>query len=305
MQATLFVTALCCMLPSSQLDKAPIDVRVGIVAYEDFREEYRQFESIFAEFTRRDPTLRFQLAVGSYGHVIHWLDRQQIDVAILTPGVFAGLLAETPNGLQPRLCKYLATVQLPAAKSHWASAARRTTTFADSYQSVCLVADESPIENIEDLQRLAKAKQLELLLVHPLSVSGRAVPEEALRRTGISLQELPTRFTYSHSQSIRMLHDPEHGAKRLAFVWDDAAGLNERLAEGVRRLAWPQLDEIVIPHDVVVVRTDFTHIKPLRKLFLTPAATQLRYRFVHLDNWQQLYGDVPAGSMPAMGRPRP
>ena len=92
MAALPLLTALLLSATSAQPAPASIDVRVGIVAYEDFHQEYAEFEQLFAEIARREPNMHFRLAVGSYGEVLHWIDSQQIDLAILTPGVFAGLL---------------------------------------------------------------------------------------------------------------------------------------------------------------------------------------------------------------------
>lgn len=286
------LASLLSALASAPSDTEPIDIRVGIVAYEDFQEEYIQFESIFAEFSRRDPGMRFKLAVGTYGHVLHWLDRQQIDIAILTPGVFAGLLTSDNGNWKPRLCEYLATVQLPAATSRWASKQRRETAFANSYQSVCLVAADSPIKTLDDVREMASRNELEFLFVHPLSVSGRAVPMEALRRAGIHTDGTPCRFTYSHSQSIRMLTDLTATHPRITFAWDDAAGLNPQLEAGVRRLAFPELEQIAIPHDVVVARTGFPHSERFGRVLLTPSQEQQRYQFVQFDDWPTRYAKV-------------
>ncbi len=304
MSAFYCVTALLLAVSPAASETAPIEVRVGIVAYEDFHEEYARFEEIFAAIARRDPAMRFKLAVGSYGHVLHWLDRQQIDVAVLTPGVFAGLLVRTGDSWKPRLCDYLVTVQLPKAKSPWASPVRRKDGFFNSYRSVCLVADDSPIASIDDVRRWASRNELEYLFVHPLSVSGRAAPMAALRRAKIKTANVPTRFTYSHSQSIRMLTDPTATRPRVAFVWDDAAGLNPELEEGVRRLTFPALDEIAIPHDVIVARTGFSDAERLRRLLLAPTNSAQRYRFIQVQAWQQQYAEVrnwldATGSIPA------
>ncbi len=95
--------AACVVLVGhSQPTTASIDIRVGVVAYEDFHNELEHFEELFAELSRQEPSLRFRLAVGSYGDVTHWLDEQQVDLAILTPGLFAALLS--PDPAQPVRC---------------------------------------------------------------------------------------------------------------------------------------------------------------------------------------------------------
>lgn len=267
-------------------------LRVGIVGYEDFHGEYAQFEAIFSGIAERDPTMRFQLAVGSYGQVLHWLDRQQIDVGILTPGVFAQLLTRAGDRWRPRLCDYTATVQLPAARSSWAPAERRSDGVFDHYRSVCLVRKESRIASVDDVRRMADGGQLEFLFVHPLSVSGHVAPREALRRAKINVENMPVRFTYSHSQSIRMLADRDAVHERIAFVWDDAAGLDSAFAEGVQRLSFPVLDEMVIPHDVVVVRKGFRRAERFKELLLATGGEKRSYRFGDMEGWRERYGAV-------------
>ncbi|MFP6676763.1 MAG: hypothetical protein VB878_16895, partial [Pirellulaceae bacterium] len=97
---------------------APIDVRVAIVAYEDFEQELERFETLFAEISKRDAGLRFRLAVGSYGDVLHWMDRGLTDLAILTPGVFAGTLRDKTADGQAAY-QYLATLRLKGTTSKW------------------------------------------------------------------------------------------------------------------------------------------------------------------------------------------
>lgn len=267
------------------------DVRVGIVAYEDFHAEAEQFERIFGNVSQRAPMLRFQVAVGSYGEVLHWLERQLVDVAILTPGAFASLL---PAGQQaPGGCRYLATLQLPPARSNWASAQRRAEGFHDSYRSVCLVPDSSMLQDVADLRRAVREDRVEFLAVHPLSVSGWVVPEEALRQAGLEPARETIRYTYSHTESIRRLNDTQRERERVAFVWDDASGNDSRLENGVRRLPLPELEEFDIPHDVVVARLGFEHASRLQELLVeNPAAEDQRYRFKHLSDWRSRYGSV-------------
>ena len=188
------------------------------MAYEDFHNELEHFEELFAELSRQEPSLRFRLAVGSYGDVTHWLDEQQVDLAILTPGLFAALLSPDPAQPARARCRYLATLLLPAAHSSWASAERRRADFCGEYHSVCLVSEASAIRSVADLRSWAEQGRVEFLFVHPVSLSGRAVPLQALRQAHISTRKCATRFTYSHSQSIRMLSDQQ----------------TERAARGVR-----------------------------------------------------------------------
>jgi ABC-type phosphate/phosphonate transport system substrate-binding protein len=68
-------------------------VRVGIVSSEDYGHRRTVWESIFAVVGQlHEPKLQFELAARTYGDVLHWLERGSVDVALLTPGVFAEYL---------------------------------------------------------------------------------------------------------------------------------------------------------------------------------------------------------------------
>lgn len=277
----LLMLAVCGAVPPA----AAIDVRVAVVAHGDFQTEADRFEQLFAEISGRHPEVRFQLAFGSYGEVLHWLDRRLVDAAVLTPGVFARLLPadDSQENLNP--CRYIASLQLPPARSSWASAERRASGLHGTYQSVCLVRDSSPLQSVADLQAAVAAGGVEFVFVHPLSVSGRAVPEQALRSVGINTSPAQNRFSYSHSESVRMLHEDADGKERVAFVWDDAAGDEPELESGVRRLAFPELEILRIPHDVLVARTDFQYADDLGDL-LTDVGPDPAYQFSRSDDWR-------------------
>ena len=273
-----------------QAEPSRIDVRVAIVAYEDFHHEVAQFEDLFAEVSRRDPKFRFQIAVGTYDEVVHWIDLHHVDLAVLTPGVFARI-SLNQSGEQTRdRCKYLATIELPAAKSIWASPDRKADGFYDHYHSVCLVSESSKLLSIKDLRAAASRGAIEFLFVHPMSVSGNLAPIEALRQIGIVPGPADVRFTYSHSESIRMLTDDEPGKNRVAFVWDDAAGNSPSLESGVRELKFPELNELSIPHDAIVAQPDFRFVNEFRKLFSDLEAGQ--YRLSQMDDWSTRYTSV-------------
>lgn len=291
MAGIALMTALMISAGVGQTSPQPVQVRVAIVAYEDFHTEFEQFDELFAGLSQQDPGLHFQLTVGSYGDVLHWIEQQRVDVAVLTPGAFASLLL--PGSQQgPSTCRYLATVQLPPATSQWASDQRRAAGVYDTYRSVCLVVDSSALQSVDDLRNATKKDRVEFLFVHPLSVSGRAVPAAALRQVGIEPRNEQVRFTYSHSQSIRLLNDASAGLERIAFVWDDAAGNDLQLATGVRRLPFPELAALEIPHDVVVARTGYEHADRLRNLLLETDHSEQRYRFRRIDDWRTRYGAV-------------
>ncbi len=269
-----------------------IDVRVGIVAYEDFEGELERFRGLLAELSERDPDLSFRVAVGTYGDAVHWLDHQLVDVAVLTPGVFAELFPE--DGGAPRGCVYLATMTLPPATSPWASPARRGAEEATSYASVCLVAESSPLRTADDLLRAAARDEVEYLFVDPLSASGRRAAEKALGALGVELNPERVHYTYSHSESLRLLRNSAQTRTRVAFVWDDAAGADPQRGAGIRRLEFRELDRLSIPHDVVVCRADFAEAERVQQALLEARDATGRAPFVLLDDWRDRYTAVRA-----------
>lgn len=287
---------------ASQPSSAGVELRVGVVAYEDFRHEIGYFEALFAELSQTNPGLRFRMAVGSYGDVAHWLDEQQVDLAILTPGLFAQLVAPVSPRRAPVSCRYLATLLLPAARSSWASDQRRQTEYSSEYQSVCLVAERSTIQSVDDLRALAEVGRVELVFVHPASLSGRVVPIEALRRARIPTHKCSARFTYSHSQSIRLLTDPQAQRPRVAFVWDDASADDPALESGVRKLAFPELDTLSLPHSVLVAREGLRDADRVQQLLVNGAASRMHYRFAVVADWQTRFQTV-SGWLASAGIP--
>lgn len=264
--------------------RAEIVVRVGIVAYEDFESELAHYEQFFSGLSAKDSEVSFQLAVGSYGEVLHWVERQLVDLAILTPGVFASVMSDDPNAAT---CDYLASVELPPAVSSLAPDVRRGAGFHDSYRSVCVVADDSPIQGVEGLRRAVESGVVRFLFVHPKSLSGNIAPLHALREAGIDPDV--SQFTYSHTQSLRLLAEQSLESEQVAFVWDDADAEPE-LTSKLRRIEFPQLDELRLPRNVVVARKGFEHNDRIGQLIVGAESSQ--YRFRRLEDWKQRFEAV-------------
>jgi predicted acylesterase/phospholipase RssA len=266
--------------------RAEISVRVGIVAYEDFESELAHYERFFGGLTAKDSEVSFQLAVGSYGEVLHWVERQLVDLAILTPGVFASVMSEDPASAT---CQYLASVELPPAASPLAPEVRRGPGFHDSYRSVCVVANDSSIQSVEELRRAAESGVARFLFVHPKSLSGHIAPLHALREAGIETSADASQFTYSHTQSLRLLTQQPPEVEGVAFVWDDADAEPE-LTSRVRRIEFPHLDELRLPRNVVVARNGFEHEDRIGQLI--DGAESSRYRFTRFHDWAKRFEAV-------------
>jgi len=279
--------------PGADSAQSPLEVRAAVVAFEDFQEEGARWERLFAEFSREaQPPLHFRLAAGTYGDVLHWIRQGMVDLAVMTPGVFAETLREPGQAALGGDCLYLATVGLPAATSAWASPDRRVAGYHYKCRCVCIVSAASTLQTADDLRREARRGGLEFVFVHPLSLSGRIAPEVALRQLGIEPSREDVGYTYSHSGSLRLLARPAGGRQRVAFVWDDALRGAPELAGRLRVLPFPQLEALAIPQSVVVVRAGYEHAELLRTLLARHVDADGHHDFACPDDWAARYGVV-------------
>ncbi len=272
----------------------PLEIRLGIVAFEDFREATERSEKLLVELAAASRVpLRFKLAVGTYGDVAHWLRQSFVDVAVVTPGLLVESVegdAETSVNGRPR---FLATVGRPAATSQWASEVRKKTGYHDSYRAVCAVANGSALKSGVDLKVAADSGRVRFLCVHPSSVSSRIAPAFALKKMGIELCEEQIEYTHSHSASLRIITEAAHDdIERVAFVWDDCIRSLPELAGRVRAIPLPMLDELQVPSDAVVARAGFEHAELVEQLLLAHADDNGGHDFLRSPNWEKQYAAV-------------
>ena len=273
----------------------PPAIRVGVVAFEDFDKEFDRWNHVFAQLERDTKTdLEFDLAVGTYGDLLHWMEKGFVDLAVLTPGVFSEYLRDhddTQGSPDRPSFDYLATDALIPATSKWASVARRKEGFHFNYHSVCAVSAGSSLKTFGDVLEKARSGQLEFLFVNPLSASGRMLPEYVLQQAKVYSAEA-IRYTYSHTESLRLLANPDSDRESIAFVWDDALAAAPGLASKVRKIEVPLLERYSIPHNVVVMRTDHPDRKLLGDWFADfsddTSATRTRY----VADWRERHSEV-------------
>src|SRR6516165_9209549 len=139
-------------------EEPPVEVRLGFVAnvyavtVQQALSYQRLFDQVPAEGKR---PFRAQVASGSSGEVLSWLDSGRIDVAVLSPTMYAEVLRVGPTGrpLHPG-CRYLATEGMPPAPDYeWVSSDRKQTgQYHFSYRAVCLVPRESNLNSFADLK---------------------------------------------------------------------------------------------------------------------------------------------------------
>ena len=278
--------------PAAGQDDPPARLRVAVVAFQDFEQAAGQYERLLAELSAQDPELRFELAVGTYGDARYWMEKEMVDVAIVTPAVFAETIGPQ-RGQLPARYRYLVTESLPRAVTPWAAADRRQGSFHDFYRAVCVVSEQSQLKSAEDLQRAADEGQLRFVFVHPLSASGHCVPRVALGELGITPDADESEFTFSHTASLRRVRDRQPAeVEHVAFVWDDVLRVAPELGEGLRRLELPQLEQRLIPADAVLVRDDLAVADRLKQLLLDYQDPQGERRFSVSAEMQQRTEDL-------------
>ena len=273
----------------------PPPVRIGVVAFEDFEGEFQRWNRLFAELPKEDEsTLTFELAVGTYGDLLHWMDKGYVDIAVLTPGVFAEyfqLGKKEHSASREGRFEYLATDAVPATSSSWATDERRQAGFHFRYHCVCVVAEDSPLKTFDDVLKASKSGQVEYLFVNPLSASGRVLPEYVLRTRQAFFPE-QVRYSYSHTESLRLLTQGNSAKELVAFVWDAALDTVPELASRLRKIPSATFDETSIPHNVIVMRSDHREFQTLQSAFASfrdqDGLTKTRY----MQDWKQLYSEV-------------
>jgi ABC-type phosphate/phosphonate transport system substrate-binding protein len=281
--ATTVLGATC----SSVFAAETVDIRVGVLAYEDFADELPRYEAMFAKLARASSAaLSFRLAVGTYGDLTYWLDRGHVDLAIVSPGVLAEGFAWDGQTLGTCRYGYVATLTVPAARSTFASPERRRAGAHERYHAICLVNKKSSIQSVDDLQQGVNKGRVRILMPDPLSISGRVAPLVAMKQSGVNIAT-PVHYTQSHSNSVRMLLAGESGHEQVAFVWDGVP-IDDTSAGQLRQIAFAELEKLSIPSDVVVAREGF----PLTKELQTLVASQTDSDFRVLADWRERYGAV-------------
>lgn len=295
MISTMTVLALAALLQTSPAaapqSAAPLEIRVGIVAFEDFRGEFDRTEKLLTDLAAaHEAPLKFKLAAGTYGDVAHWLKQGFVDIAIVTPGMLVETLGGEADTDASRPARYLATYGKKTATSTWTHDDRKQPGYYMHYHSVCAVATNSALKTADDLKAAVAAGRVRFLCVHPSSVSSRIAPAFALKQMGLDLRDDHIEYTHSHSASLRLLADSvREGLEPVAFVWDDAERSLGDQANRVRAISLPELDQLEIPSDAVMARTGFEQAPLIQKLLLAHVDAEGRHDFLRPDDWTTQY----------------
>jgi len=297
----LTVMLVLVMAPYAQpSDSRPTTIiTVGVINYDDYQRTYvdaQQALTTLAEAYNKPEAhkanrVSFQLAVGSYDDVLDWYKKGHIHVAVLSPGPVSALLSSPQWG--PRLRDlYIGTTiaTRPKPDNSFADYERRHESNQVTYHSICVVNSDSPIKDLEDLKTSIAADKVAFLFVHPLSASGRILPEYVLHRIpGIDPEHLSlalsdAKFTYSHAASLKALEQStSNDVLNVAFVWDQV-GDDPVVRSKFRKIAIPELDQLSIPQEVILLGSRFKEKEQfVRDVFLYGQESTSRYRYY--ANW--------------------
>jgi len=246
---------------------APLEIRLGVISYDAYNVTYKKYYDFLnplseAKANRLNRKIIFRLAVGSYSDVIDWYIRGRVDLVMLTPEPTIELQKLYGDEELRRL--YVA--------SH-STLSSATPQF--EYRAMCLVNQNSPIKDYQELLAWARQGRLSLLLVHPLSASGGILPRYVLSRqnhieniafnaTKKPNQNMVT-WTYGPAvtgttlqgadESGLSLEDPSSGRAQVGFTYV------QKIPDGLRRIPFPGLDEVEIPEEVVFIHQNFLRHK--------------------------------------------
>lgn len=189
-------------------------IKIGVLSFQDAEDPLKPLKAQ-AEALR---PARVEFAIGTYRELAYWIDKDLVEVAAISPGLY----------------KRLPTQQ-------WEYLGSGKATKEAEFRSVLVVRKDSGVNSVEDL------RGFELLAVDPISVSGYINPVTALKNSGL---DLPVRFTHSHSNSLRYLAAVSE--KRVACVWEPTW---KKMADPqLQALDFPELAKMVDPPVVLVGR---------------------------------------------------
>lgn len=258
-------------------DFQPKVIRIAAPYYDDVEETKIKWQRIFdSRFRTGEQYFSIQVVVGTYDEVLHWYQNEMVDMAMLPPGAVADLMTPADEAASRRMERklresYVSTYGLlPEEKPQPllpAEAKARPVRPRTTYRAYCVAAagetdasgrqSNPPITNYQELLTLARNNKVDFLFVHPLSVSGRILPEYLLRKEGVSVNSTNVEWTYNHELSLKKLNEKKSDRVKVAFIWDaiTLGKTDEKQLDvgNLPKFVLPSADdEYLIPQDILV-----------------------------------------------------
>lgn len=274
---------------ASYPDDVRTEIRVGLLAFEG---QFEDWQTILAGFEAADPRYEYRVALGTYAELLHWMEEGWVDVAVLSPALFA--IGSDPREY-PRIAasfRYLATVGYIGQRSDLGQDSGGAVEYQHTYRSVCVVRSDSQLLDFGDVLAAYATGQLVFVFGHPLSTSGRIAPEHALRRGGVAPDPERIEYTHSHTNTLVRIAGSPTNVVRVGFVYEQSLEANRDLAASVRILPFPELDERELPWDVVVLRSELAHLESFGSQVLAYRDAAGRRRFKRFEDWKARYDAV-------------
>jgi len=303
---------LATAVDSAETPAALATIRIGIQPRADDgllkdieRKRYRQLGEELAVNARdkyRQP-IRLRVAAGSYADVYYWCERDMIDVAVVTAGVYSLLR----DRFEDRWT-YLCTMGKGAVHNRF------------EHGVECFGHASGAAPGIQALREAFESGRLDIFLVDQKSVSGGILPMAFLKGHGIPAYEKKELerpggalnhvfYTGSHKECVKALcrahaagsgFDPQR--VRIGFVWEGAFEAAVAGGEPIQRLELEGLEAIRIPESAVVVRTSFyqEHQALLDRLLLRPDFKRLPQhedKYARIRRWREEFApELPTAS---------
>jgi len=211
------------------------EIRVALVSYgETPAREVRELEPLARRLEQAARgKARLAFAFGSYADVVSWVDQEKVDAAIVTPGVL-GYLVDRARRTGRQEWKYLGSEKA-----------------ADSNRAVCVTPRGSALRSVADVKAAQEKGGVEFLFVDLLSVSGRILPQLALKRAGVDIPPQDILYTSAHGTSLQKLLREKSERPRVACVWEKVLQAPAN-AGRFRALDLPELRAAKIPPDALL-----------------------------------------------------
>ncbi|MFK7987489.1 MAG: patatin-like phospholipase family protein [Sandaracinaceae bacterium] len=182
------------------------------------------------------PSLRVEVAVGSYDEVTRWVAREEVDIALL-PVVAYGALRGNP-------------------RIHALAGSEQRVSFGDDafgrrhYRSVAVArSGHAP-------DFAAPDAETQWTFVHPLSASGFVVPMVALQEAGVRPDPDEIHFAYSHERARERLGSRGDDTS-ITFLSGEQWERAQRAQTDLESVPLPSLERVAIPSDVLVTTEGF------------------------------------------------